>query len=288
MKRYTVTSFRLIPIIVMVIIISGSCNLKNKYQPSKNTSDSTNRQFNQTDSSTRTVITQKYSNGVIKAEIAVKGNKRDGLTRNYHEDGTLMSEINYVNNEKDGISRDFYPNKKIRMEVVYKHGIMQGEAKWHYETGEVYRVTPYVNGKAEGIQKQYYKDGRIKAEVPHKSGVAITGLKEYNIKGESLPMPSIVIEEQNKTAMKVDFILKMYLSNHSKNVKWFEGDLLDWKFFPKALTVVLTNSEGAGTIRYPAAPSRTITKTIYIYAVSETEMGNQLVLKKKYDLSFKR
>jgi hypothetical protein len=288
MKGYTRSSFRLLPFVAILILISISCNLKNKSQLNKNNSDSAGTQLNPVDSTKVSVLTQRYSTGIIKAEIAVKGNKREGLTRNYHEDGTLMSEINYVNNEKNGTSRDFYPNKKIRMEITYKRGIMQGEAKWYYQSGEVYRVTPYINGKADGIQKLYYKDGRVKAEVPYKSGVAAAGLKEYDIKGELLFLPSIVIEGQNNNVTKGDYVLKMHLSNHMKNVKWYEGDISDWANFPKALTELVANSDGTGTIRYQAQPGKMVMKTIYVYAVAETEMGNQLILKKKYDLSFTR
>jgi antitoxin component YwqK of YwqJK toxin-antitoxin module len=280
--------FRLMPFVAALVLISVSCNLKNKSQSDKNNIDSSGAQLNAVDSNKVSVITQRYSTGVIKAEIAVKGNKREGITKNYHEDGTLMSEIAYVNNEKNGISRDYYPNKKVRMEISYKRGIMQGDAKWYYQTGEVYRVTPYVNGKAEGIQKLYYKDGKVKAEVPYQSGAIAPGLKEYNVKGELLPMPTIVIEEQNKNATQGDFVLKMHLSNHMRNVKWYEGNLADWSGFPKALTEVLTNADGTGTLRIPAQPGSAATRTIYVYAVAETDLADQMVLKKKYELSFNR
>jgi hypothetical protein len=289
MKNNYTFLFKVLALLLVIgIIIAGLYKLQMKPPAAKTDSDSTALQSNQVDSTTVSVITQKYSNGVIKAEINAKGNNREGLTRNYHEDGSLMSEINYVNNAKDGISRDFYPNNKVRMEIMYQKGIMQGEAKWYYETGEVYRVTPYVKGKSEGIQKEYYKDGRIKAEIPHNSGVTIPGLKEYNIKGELLPMPSIVVSEMDKSITKGDFVLKIYLSNHSTNVKWYEGNLPDWTNFPKSLSVILSDSEGKGSIRFAAVPGSVVKKTIYIYAVATTEMGNQLVLKKKYDFTFTR
>ena len=287
MKYNNPISVHLLPIGAMLLIIAGSCNSKNKQALNQTSADSTKVQAFTGDSTKRTVITQKYSNSVTKAEIAVKGNKRDGITRNYHEDGTLMSEINYVNNEKDGLSRDFYPKGKVRMEVMYKHGIMQGEAKWHYETGEVYRLTPYVNGKAEGIQKEFYKDGKLKAELPHKSGNSMPGLKEYNLKGELVSQPSIVITELDKIAMEGKFVLKMHLSNHSRNVKWYEGDLKDWSLFPKALTQINDDNAGDGTLIFPVNRGSVVMKTITIYAVATTEMGNELVLKKSHDLAYK-
>jgi hypothetical protein len=287
MKQYNMNSCKLLSTLALVALLVGSCSTNNKPTQNKNASDSTNSGLSPTDTTTRTVIKQRFSNGIIKAEIAVLGNKRDGLTRFYNEDGTLKSEVTYVNNEKNGIARDFYPNKKIRMEIMYVHGIMEGEAKWHYETGEVYRVTPYVKGKADGVQKEYYKDGRIKAELPHKSGNPMPGLKEYNLKGELIPQPSIVIVEQDKIAMEGKFILKMHLSDHATNVKWYEGDLRDWSFFPKALAYVKDDPDGSGTIIYSVDRGNVVMKTIYIYAVTTTAMGNELVLKKNYDLAYK-
>ena len=287
MKHFTRSSFRLFSLVAALIIISASCNLKNKSRSNAGKTDSAGTQMKAVDSTKISVITQKYSTGVTKSEIAVKGNKREGITRNYHEDGSLMSEITYVNNEKNGISRDFYPNGKARMEITYKRGIMQGDAKWYYQSGEVYRVTPYINGQAEGIQKLYYKDGKVKAEVPYKSGVIAPGLKEYTETGVLLPTPSIVIEEIDKIAMEGKFILKMHLSNHAGNAKWYEGDLKDWSAFPKALSPVNNDQNGNGILSYSASHGAVVMRTIYIYAVLNTEMGNQCILKKKYDLAYK-
>jgi antitoxin component YwqK of YwqJK toxin-antitoxin module len=260
----------------LLAFIVGSCNLRNTNQALKNNADSSGVKLSKIDSTKVSIVTERYSNGVVKSEVSAKGNKREGITKNYHEDGSLMSEINFVNNQKEGLSRDYYPKKKVRMEIMFKQGIMEGEAKWYYETGEVYRVTPYIKGKAEGIQKLYYKDGKVKAEVPYKSGNAAPGLKEYTMKGELIPIASIVIKAQNNT-------LKMHLSKDASKVKWFEGDIADWVYFPKALRNIPVDIDGNGSLNYSVQQSKGV-KSLYIYAVATTEMGNELVLKKKYDL----
>jgi len=284
MKNMIKKSFRLLLVLTILIAVMTSCNVKNQNTAGKTGTDSTGLQQGSLDSTKVAVITQRFSNGVIKAEIAVKGNKRDGLTKNYHEDASLMSEINYVNNTKQGISRDYYPKKKVRMEIMYDNGLMNGDAKWYYESGEVYRVTPYIKGKAEGIQKEYYKDGKIKAEVPYKSGNAIPGLKEYSLKGELLKQPAIIIEKQDKIASEGKLILKLHMSDNSRKVKWYDGELTDWSLFPKSLNVIGSDVYGIGTKTYSIAPGRMIKKSLSIYAVITTEWGNALVIKKKYDL----
>jgi antitoxin component YwqK of YwqJK toxin-antitoxin module len=260
----------------MLLILAGSCNLKNNNQTGKSSTDSSKVQSKSVDSTHVSVITEKYSNGVTKSEVSAKGNKREGITKNYHEDGSLMSEINYVNNMKDGISRDFYPKGKKRMEIMYKKGIMEGDANWYYETGEVYRVTPYVKGKAEGVQKEYYKDKRIKAEIPHKSGVAVPGLKEYDLKGTIISQPTLITRKE-------DNVLKMNMSNHTSKVKYYEGEIKDWSNFPQILKPVSTDIDGNGAINYSALRAKGV-RSLTISAITTTEMGNQLVLQKKVDL----
>lgn len=286
MKKIYSSALKHILLFSLVILLAGSCQLRQKYLAIRNNTDTAGVQFSG-DTTKITVVTEKYVNGVVKSEVSARGNKREGLTKNYHEDGSLMSEVNYVNNQKEGISRDFYPKGKVRMEINYKQGLMDGDAKWYYETGEVYRLTPYIKGKAEGIQKEFYKNGKIKAELPHKAGVAITGLKEYDLNGALIPQPSIIIQEVDRIAMEGKFILKMHLSDKSDNVKWYEGDLLDWSYFPKALDVVNIDIDGNGVITYDVSPGTVVMKSIYIYAVLNTNMKNQLILKKKYELAYK-
>jgi len=276
MKNIYTSFIRPLSLTSLSLIIAVSCNMNKPPAGSGNGKDSTAVKTKSIDSTRVSVIVEKYSNGVTKSEVSAKGNKREGLTKNYHEDGSLMSEINYANNMKEGISRDFYPKGKVRMEIMYKKGIMEGDAKWYYETGEVYRLTPYVKGKADGIQKEFYKDKRVKAEIPHQLGEAYPGLKEYDLNGKLIAQPSLV---SNKSGS----VLSLHLSNKTDKVKYYEGDLKDWSYFPKALRPIPMDIDGNASYNYSKLTARGI-KSITVYAVTTTDMGNELVIQKKIDL----
>jgi hypothetical protein len=261
--------------LILILLLAGCKPVRN---PSANESEK--------DSLKIRVVTERYSNGAIKMETTTKGNLRHGLTRNYRMDGRLMSEVNYADNVKQGISRDFYDNGKVRMEIPFQNGLKDGNAKWFYETGEIYRVTPYVKGKKEGVQMIFFKDGKKMAEVPYKEDTALPGLKEFDRNGRLLPVPSIILKEHDMIALQEKFILQIQLSDKSTNVTFYEGEISDWRNFPGALPPIpMTN--GVGQLVHQVTRGTTVMRTINIIAIKKTELGNDLILQKKYNLAYR-
>lgn len=231
------------------------------------------------------IVRRYFENGSIKSEISVKGNLRDGITKNYSKYGYLLSEVNYVNNKKDGPAVNYYSSGKMHSKLMYKSGVKNGDSFWYYKSGKVFRINPFKNGKLNGIQKFYYENGRIMAEVPYKNGQPGIGLKEYTEKGKLLDSyPTIKFEEVNQIYLHQQFILKMYLSNKSTRVKFYLGDLTDSKYLNDDLQGITVNG-GTGTQEYRVYPGTVKMKKVNIVAEYTTNLGMPYITQKTYNLA---
>jgi hypothetical protein len=231
------------------------------------------------------VLKEFHGNGMLKTEVSVVGDLREGLTKNYDRQGRLLSQVRYVHNQKEGTAINFYAETgKINSTLEYRDGIKHGDEKWFYESGSVYRVSPYVNGVINGLQKLYYENGRPMAEIPYQNGLPGRGLKEYNADGSLVtgyPTLTIRKEDHLKDANKI--LLVIFLSNNAENVKFYKGTLKDNKYLDKKL-LLLATQKGITQVDFNIPPGAMLTQTIYITANYKTPMGNPLILHKQYNL----
>lgn len=233
------------------------------------------------------IVRRYFEDGSIKSEISVKGNLRDGITKNYSKYGYLMSEVSYVNNKKDGPAVNYYSSGKVHSKLMYKNGVKNGDSFWYYKSGKVFRINPFINGKLDGIQKFYYENGGIMAEVPYKNGQPGLGTKEYTEKGELMKnYPTIKIEKLDQVYQHQSIILKMHLSNNSTRVKFYIGNLMDGRYLDEN-TPGVSERGGVGTKEYRVTPGTEKTENINIIAVYTTNFGMPYVTQKKYNLVLK-
>jgi antitoxin component YwqK of YwqJK toxin-antitoxin module len=229
------------------------------------------------------VVKEYYSNGKIKTEISAKGQLRQGPTRNYDRNGLLLSEVNYDNNIMDGQATNYYAKSgKINSTFFYKKGIKEGDETWYYESGKPYRISPYVQGKIEGTQKHFYEDGKLQAEVTYKNGMVGTGLKEYKPDGSLITdYPTITIRKEDHLKNANKIILIISLSNNSRNVKFYKGELLEGKYLHDKMFSMATQ-EGKAELDYNVTPGTMIKQNIVIVANYKTPLGNPCLITKRY------
>ena len=169
--------------------------------------------------------------------------------------------------------------------VLFSNNKRNGDAVWYYENGKPYSINPFINGKLNGIQKKYYKNGKIMAEIPYKNDQPGIGLKEYKDNGELITnYPKIVIAEINHIESDNKFIINIYLSNRSKNVKFYLDNLDDNKYLKKYLYKIDTKS-GMATRVYEVPPGYVKFQKLNIIANVKTGMGNPYIIQRTYNLA---
>jgi len=215
-----------------------------------------------------------------------KDSKFTGIYKSYHTDGYLYSEIKFENGLKHGLSKRYYPDGKLHSEIYYENGKKVGLSKWFYTSGEVYRVTPYKNGKINGIQKKFFRDGTLQAEIPYENGNRKIGLKEYNKYGDLLKSyPKIVFTAYDNTQTNRMYLLKCSLSNKSRKVKFYLGELNDSIFIVDEKNYLLTEN-GIAVIRFIQKPGSKGNSVVKVIAVYNTRTGNKKILLGKFFLPY--
>lgn len=214
-----------------------------------------------------------------------KVRKKDGLVVNRRKDGSLLSELNLKDGKLHGMAKDYYPNGSLHAQFLYENGVLQGERKWYHENGKIYKITPFTNGEIDGVEKTFHANGKIMAEVPYKANYPGTGLKEYTQDGKvSKKQPSIIIETIDNIARTNNYTIKIRLSDNSKKVQYYLGDLTDGKYMNDKVIRVVTEG-GIGTITYNVLPGHYFMEKLNIVAKQTTSKGNPYIVQKKFNLA---
>ncbi|UII34273.1 hypothetical protein LVD17_10680 [Fulvivirga ulvae] len=212
--------------------------------------------------------------------------KKEGLVQQYRADGSLKTEINFKRGKKNGLAKSYYKNGKLRQQITYVNNIKHGDVTTYYENGKPYQVTPYNNGKIHGIRKKYRMDGRLAAEVPYNKGVVCKGLKEYLLNGDvKKNYPKIVVTEINNLIKSNEFILRISISDNSRKVTYYLGDLDSNGCIMEGTMKVEPQRPGVLDLKYNIGPGMFTMDKLNIIAVVETKLGNPFVLEKKYNLA---
>jgi hypothetical protein len=210
--------------------------------------------------------------------------KNDGLKKSY-KDGYLYTEVTIKNGKKNGIARKFYKNGRVNTEITYKNGIKVDTSRWFYTNGKIYRVTPYNNkGKIDGLQIKYHKNGLLKARIPYEDGNRKVGLVEKSLYGNDVTnYPSVKYKVIDERKTKKTYLLQLYLSNNSPNVKFYEGKLMDDIFNPDKLKKINTKN-GKGTLRFVEKSDYQGRKYVNIVGTYKTKLGNVKILQRTIKL----
>lgn len=215
-----------------------------------------------------------------------KTGKKDGVVKQHRSDGSLKNEIPYKNGKRHGIAKTYYKNGVLRQQVSYINNVKHGEVTTYYETGKKYQVTPYENGKIHGIRKKYRMDGRLLGEVPYVNNEPCAGLKEYLLNGDpKTQYPDILITEINNLLKSNEFILRLSISDNSKKVVYYLGELDKNGCIKDDAMKVMPQKPGVLDLKYNLGPGMFMMETINIIAVVETRLGNPYVTQKKYNLA---
>jgi hypothetical protein len=251
---------------VLVIVLLTGCDQINKI------------------SSAVTKNTEADSDNTDKTKKKKRQFKRDGLVVNKRKDGSVLSEINLKDGKYHGPAKDYYEDGTLHTEYNYVEGVLENELKVYHKNGKLYKVTPYLHGKIHGVEKVYGTDGKLMAEHPYKNGYPGIGFKEYSSNGKVLPAATILIEEIDNIALKGEYILKISLSDKSRNVKFYIGELTEGKFMNDNLTYILTKN-GIGEMRYVVPAGFYAMEKLNIIAQRTNREGSKYITQTRYNLA---
>jgi hypothetical protein len=208
------------------------------------------------------------------------GKDKMTIQKKFNESGVLIAEVSLKNGVRNGPTTNYYENGKVHSVVNYVEGRQEGETIWYYENGKPYQVTPFINGEEQGIQKKYYESGRLLAEVPYIRGHQQPGMKEYTETGELITdYPEIVFEKPVKSDVPGRFMLKMHMSDNTKEVV-FEQKIIS-SIGDTTMNKIPT-TDGIGEIPFFVDKGKTVTAQIHIRAKVRTRLKNIYLTEYQY------
>lgn len=212
---------------------------------------------------------------------------KDGLVETFFSNGNKRVAIIYKNGKKNGIAKEFYESGQLFQEIEYKDNVKVGTSKRYHKNGELYQSTTYANGKMQGMQKKFREDGTPSSVAIYFQDEPCKGLVEYTLKGvEKKKYPTLVITPIDNLLINDRYILRLSLSDGSKNVEFYSGHLDKQGCFTNALKEVWgTRSPGIVNVEYDLPPGAFLMEKVNFIAKVKTLQGNYYITEKSFNLA---
>lgn len=205
--------------------------------------------------------------------------------RSYHPNGQLHKEI-IDENDSVSIYREYFNNGQIFQEIRSVNKLREGLVKKYHKDGVLYDEIPYVKGKIHGTEKKYRRSGDLMAEIPYHEGNLCKGLKEYTVDGKlKKRYPEIIITPIDNILKDESYTVQISLSDGSKSVEYYEGDLTDGKYIGDDAGKVWETSNGVGKLQFKIVRGMFIMEELNIIAKVKTIQGNYYITEKTYHVA---
>ncbi|MBL3657710.1 toxin-antitoxin system YwqK family antitoxin [Fulvivirga sediminis] len=225
-------------------------------------------------------------NAPVKKKTASKQKPKNGEVKQYRPDGSLKNVVNYMDGKKHGKASSYYANGKLHQSIDYINNKKHGEAITYYENGNKSMITPYKDGVIHGVRKKYRMNEMLTTEAPFYEGQPCAGLKEYLTSGKpKTKYPSIVVREIDNLVKNGNYILELSLSDKSKNVEFYVGEIDENGCISSGSRLLLETEPGIGRMIIPVPPGMFIMERITLIALAKTRLGNVYITSEKFNLS---
>jgi antitoxin component YwqK of YwqJK toxin-antitoxin module len=218
---------------------------------------------------------------------AEKRAKRDDLVVSKYSDGSVRAEIAMKNGKKNGLAREYYQSGKVYREIEYRDGKKEGVAKRYYENGQLAQETFYNNDKINGTQKKYREDGKPASVAKYVEDNPCKGLVEYFTDGKVKDnYPRIVVTPEDRVNSAGLYILHISLSEKVKEVEYFVGKLTKENTIDSSSKKIWnTDKNGVASIEYPVMPGTFIMDKIHLIAKIKTPLENYYITERDYNVA---
>ncbi|MEO1051344.1 MAG: toxin-antitoxin system YwqK family antitoxin [Bacteroidota bacterium] len=221
-----------------------------------------------------------------EAKQKTEKGKKDGVNKQFWPNGKTKIEITLKDGQKHGPSRNYYRDGTLHQEINYSYNRKHGTATTYYENGNAYQSTPYVNGRIHGIRKKYRQNGDLYAEIPYQNNQPGKGLKEYTLDGKlKKEYPRIIVETVDNILRKDQYIVRVHLSDNSKNVEFHLGKLNEEGFLEDRLFRTYPQRNGVMELKYNLPKGTFVMETLHIIANVKTRLGNPYIITHSFNLA---
>lgn len=221
-----------------------------------------------------------------ETSTAKKKPSKDGVNKSYYPNGTLRAEVPIKDGKKNGLARDYYADGKRRLEIEYVNSEKHGITRMYYQNGNLYEETPYKNGEIQGVKKRFREDGKPSAEAPYHDGEPCMGLKEFLIDGSvKTKYPTIVVTPVDNILKEDRYILRLKMSDNSRNVTFYTGKLENNCLGSNLEQVYQTPAKGVSEIVFYVPHGMFLMEEINIVAKVKTVQGNYYVTQRKHNVA---
>lgn len=211
--------------------------------------------------------------------------KLQGLHKFYFPDGSLYLEINYKDSLPHGLAKRYFKSGQLLEEAEYRDGIQHGITKTYHENGKLSSITPYDSGRIHGVKKKYRRDGTPAYEAPYHYDQPCVGLTELYLSGRPFDnYPKIVITPKDDLLRSNMYTLELSLSNKSRLVEFYKGELTDGKYIGSSATEIYTK-DGIGKLFYVIPVGAFQMERLSIIAKVKTDLNNYYITKTTYNLA---
>jgi hypothetical protein len=216
-----------------------------------------------------------------------KADTTDGVKKYYSKDGKLKTELTILNGKRNGVAKTYYKNGRVSLEMNYKMGKREGVSNRYYENGSLYQETNYKEDKMHGARKKYREDGQPMSIARYENDRPCSGLQEFLSKGDKKDnFPSIVITAEDRLKQEGIYIINLSLSDKSRRVKFYIGNLSASGCLSEKLISVMTDKNtGKGKVPYSLPPRGFMMEELNFVAEVETNLGNTYITQKKFFVS---
>lgn len=202
-------------------------------------------------------------------------------------EGRLLRETVYANGLRNGISKQYYPEGTLRSEVTYVDNKQNGPARKYYKSGKLYQESEMKDGRFDGIIKKYREDGSLISTQSYRVGQPGSDLKEYSSTGEEIALKTtMTIEEIDLSNIDGFVKLRFQLSNKSRRVQFYEGQLVDG-FLTDDLHK-LSDERGVYEASFRTDQPEPLPEFIYVIARYTTPNNNPHLITSVYKVKAKR
>ena len=113
------------------------------------------------------------------------------------------------------------------------------------------------------------------AEVPFYQGKTCKGLKEYTVDGKVKERyPEIIVSTVNNVRQNGTYIIELSLSDGSKDVEYFVGELSEGVYLGSDATQLAVVENGVGRLEFKLKSGRFVTEQLHFIARVKTYQGN--------------